>query len=145
MVSSLFASDEEYEITTILGSCVALCLWDSKKLIGGMTHYLLPSWNSRNIPSAMYGDWAIDALINELSNLGTKIVDLKARIYGGSQMFKFTPQTPIGQQNINIAIKKMKEKNIEIIHSDTGGNLGRKIIFNNCKNLLTLKKLNPVL
>src|SRR4051812_50175375 len=40
----LHASAEQTQVTTILGSCVSVCLWDQKLRIGGMNHFLLPMW-----------------------------------------------------------------------------------------------------
>jgi chemotaxis protein CheD len=49
--AALFASSQPYVINTILGSCVAVCLWDPVYKVGGMAHYMLPLWNGEGLAS----------------------------------------------------------------------------------------------
>ena len=37
-----FVHDEDMLIMTTLGSCIAACLWDRERRIGGMNHFMLP-------------------------------------------------------------------------------------------------------
>ena len=86
--SSLFVSKEPYVVKTILGSCVAICIWDKRLKIGGMNHYMLPNWNGNDLASPKYGNIAIDKLINKLLLLGSKKEDLIAKIFGGGDMLE---------------------------------------------------------
>ena len=144
LASKIFFSTEEYEITTILGSCVSVCLWDSKLKFGGMTHYLLPKCKVNCKSDMTYGNTAIPMLLDLMLKNNSSLQNIKARIYGGAQMFNTYLETSIGEQNINIALKILNELKIDIIDKDTGDKFGRKIIFNNVKNFLTLKKLNTL-
>ncbi|MEC8196132.1 MAG: hypothetical protein VX228_07415, partial [Pseudomonadota bacterium] len=36
------SQNQDIVMTTILGSCVAACMWDETAGIGGMNHFLLP-------------------------------------------------------------------------------------------------------
>jgi len=49
---------EPTEITTILGSCVAICLWDPGSGVGGMNHYMLPNDIGSNYVTARYASFA---------------------------------------------------------------------------------------
>ncbi len=128
--SSLFASKEPYMVKTILGSCVAICLWDTKLHIGGINHYMLPHWSGNDLASPKYGNIAIDKLIDRLIYHGSQIENLQAKIFGGGDMMNSSnSQTLIGERNIRIARIMLEERNIPIVASSTGGKRGRKIIF----------------
>lgn len=68
--SKLFVSAQRYEVITVLGSCVAVCLYDRKLHLGGINHYMLPFWNGRDLPSLKFGNIAIDKLIEKMVEAG---------------------------------------------------------------------------
>lgn len=129
--SSLFVSREPYMVKTILGSCVAICLWDKRLKIGGINHYMLPNWNGNDLASPKYGNIAIDKLVERLFALGSKKEDLVAKIFGGGEMLETGKGsvTLIGERNIRVARLMLEEKKIPIVASSTGGRKGRKILF----------------
>ncbi|WP_075603326.1 chemotaxis protein CheD [Saccharicrinis aurantiacus] len=127
--SSLFVSKEPYLVKTILGSCVAICLWDSRLRIGGINHYMLPTWNGNDLASPKYGNVATDKLIDRLVFHGSRIQDLQAKIFGGGEMMESNTKTLIGERNIRLARIILEERGIPIVASSTGGKRGRKIIF----------------
>ncbi len=129
--SSLFVSKDPYVVKTILGSCVAICLWDKKLKIGGMNHYMLPTWNGNDLASPKYGNIAIDKLISRLMSLGSKKEDIIAKVFGGGDMLEGKKGSSylIGERNIRVARILLEERNIPIIASSTGGKRGRKILF----------------
>ncbi|SMO57949.1 chemotaxis protein CheD [Saccharicrinis carchari] len=128
--SSLFVSKEPHLVKTILGSCVAVCLWDSKLKIGGINHFMLPTWNGNDLASPKYGNIAIDKLIDRLLFLGSKSENLQAKIFGGGEiMHTGNAKTMIGERNIRIAHLMLDERKIPVVASSTGGSRGRKIIF----------------
>jgi chemotaxis protein CheD len=118
------------KVFTILGSCVAVVLWDEQTKIGGVNHYLLPNWNNKGVPDVRYGDVAITELHDKTILSGAIKGRLKARIFGGASLLNLHNATfNIGQRNIEIAKLKLKELHIPIIEETTGGNSGRKILF----------------
>ncbi len=129
--SSLFVSREPYVIKTILGSCVAVCLWDKKLKFGGVNHYMLPNWNGNDLASPKYGNIAIDKLLERMLGLGSNIKDIQAKIFGGGELLERGTgnSTLIGERNIRVARLMLEERNIQIIASSTGGRRGRKILF----------------
>jgi chemotaxis protein CheD len=127
--SALFASNKPYEITTILGSCVAVCLFDQALNIGGLNHYMLPYWNGKGLASPKYGNIAIEKLIEKLESLGSNKNNLIAKVFGGGEVINSNNQFSIGERNVQVATQLLKEHKIRIVSSSTGGNLGRKIIF----------------
>jgi len=128
--SALFANTEKVLVNTILGSCVAVCLYDSHLQIGGINHYMLPFWNGQGLASPKYGNIAIPKLIEKMNSFGCKQSNLKAKVFGGANIFESKlEQFQIGKRNIEIAQQTLNEYNIRIISSSTGGTKGRKIQF----------------
>jgi len=128
--AAIFASETHFQINTILGSCIAVCFWDSKLRIGGMCHYMLPYWNGEGLASPKYGNIAIEKLLEKMYSLGSKKVNLIAKVFGGGEVIETkTQQFFIGERNIQLAWDQLKELNIPIVSSSVGGKLGRKIIF----------------
>ena len=118
-------------ITTILGSCVSICLWDSENHIGGMNHYLLPEWNQGEMPSTRFGNLAALALLGELLELGCDPKNLKAKLFGGAALFTSADRYPksLGAKNVEVAQRMLMHSGIPVIGQDTGGQHGRKILF----------------
>ena len=129
--STMFASAQPAEVTTILGSCVAVCLWDRYLGIGGINHYMLPTWNGMELASPKYGNIAIERLTEKMLQLGCKKNNLVAKVFGGGEVITVTSSSMhIGERNIMVAEEMLQENNIPIIGRSTGGKNGRKIIFN---------------
>jgi chemotaxis protein CheD len=126
----LFAHFEPHTVTTILGSCIAVCLWDPKARIGGMNHFLLPLWNGEGLPTPRYGNIAIVQLIEKIESLGGARGRLIAKVFGGSSMWAPSKGlTTVGERNISLCDRLLAEHRIPVAGSDVGGELGRKIIF----------------
>src|SRR5438270_8866832 len=86
----LHASRTPAQISTILGSCVAICLWDKSSKTGGMNHFLLPgSQDNQGDKESLsrFGDVSTRALLEKLMALGCRRRDLVAKIFGGASMF----------------------------------------------------------
>jgi chemotaxis protein CheD len=128
--AELFVSKAPYQINTILGSCVAVCLYDPTLQIGGMNHYMLPYWNGQGLASPKYGNIAIEKLVDKMLSLGCNKANLKAKIFGGGEVIETQiVQFHIGARNIEVARELLEERKIPIISSSVGGKLGRKIEF----------------
>lgn len=128
---AIYVSPEPSMITTILGSCVAICLYDPVLQIGGMNHFMLPLWNGQGLASPRYGNIAIDKLIRNLEAKGSSKSNIKAKVFGGAEIIATNiSQFMIGERNIRLAKDILHEEGIPIVSSSTSGKLGRKIIFN---------------
>ncbi|MGI6394420.1 MAG: chemotaxis protein CheD [bacterium] len=121
-------------IATVLGSCVAVCLMDLDKNIGGMNHFMLPG-DFRNdevfaSKSSRYGMFAMEMLINEMMKRGARREKLVAKIFGGAHVIGFRKSDGnIPQSNINFVRSYLEFEEIPVVASDLGGSVGRKIIF----------------
>lgn len=117
-------------ISTVLGSCVAVCLYDNKLGIGGMNHYLLPFWNGNGLQSPKFGNISIPKMIEQMMARGSTPKTLEAKIFGGASMnIGGSEAMMIGQKNILVAREILKEYRIAILAEDVGGQNGRKIQF----------------
>jgi chemotaxis protein CheD len=125
----IYVSREPAVITTILGSCAALCLWDSRKKIGGMNHYLLPEGTESGPNRLRYGNIANPALLNELVALGCDIKNLHAKIFGGSSAFSSNPLQSVGTRNAQLAEQFLRNAGIRLVAKDVSGKHGRKLVF----------------
>lgn len=129
--ATLFAHKEPHIVSTILGSCVAVCLWDPALQIGGINHYMLPLWNGQGLASPKYGNIAIEKLIERMLQMGSKKANLKAKVFGGGEVIETQiSHFQIGERNIVLAMEALKEGKIPIISQSVGGKLGRKIQYN---------------
>jgi chemotaxis protein CheD len=135
---------EECIITTVLGSCIAVCLWDTIAGIGGMNHYMLPLWNGEGLPSPRYGNIAIPRLIEKMTGSGSTKSNLRAKVFGGSEMLSVLKESKmkIGAQNSILAEDLLAREGIPIISIDVGGHCGRRIQFNTKTGAVLLKRLS---
>jgi len=118
-------------IATLLGSCVAVCLYNKQLKFGGMNHYMLPTGTD---PSMMgkYGDYSTEKLVNSMLKVDANNRNLVAKVYGGGAVVgHLNSGFDIGVRNIEIAMKLMNRFGIDIAERMTGGDSGRKIFFDN--------------
>ena len=128
--AALFASRTPCTVTTILGSCISVCLWDSTLGIGGINHYMLPLWNGQGLPSPKYGNIAIQKLVQKMVSLGSDPKNLSAKIIGGAEiLLTENDQFHVGTRNMQLAFDMMKEMNIPVVAHSVGGISGRKIQY----------------
>lgn len=140
---------DEIIISTVLGSCVSVALYDPLNRQGGMNHFLLP--RADHIPvddlfllkeETRYGLYAMEILLNNLLKLGSLKKNLKAKVFGGSNMFYTKDrESSIGNMNAEFALKFLQNEGIPVLSSDTGGHLGRKILYFPKEGRILLKKL----
>ena len=127
----------DIEVSTVLGSCVAICLYDPISHIIGMNHYLLPFWNGKGLKSLKYGNLNNKRLIEAMINTGSNMKRIEAKIFGGASIN--LTGIDIGKNNVMIARKILNEYNINIVGEDVGGYVGRKIIMSSKDGAVYLK------
>lgn len=119
-------------IKTLLGSCVAVCLWDAEARVGGVVHYLLPQGREGRAETGRYGNLAIPALIRATCALGGSVGALKAKIFGGAKVLpglKPVNGPSLGDSNIAAARELLAAQNVPVVASDVGGERGRRLLF----------------
>ena len=98
----LFVTRDPIVISTILGSCAAVCLWDRHKKAGGMNHYLLPDGLAEGPNRLRYGNVANPELLNQVLALGCEIGNLQAKVFGGSSAFAINSSQSVGSRNVEL-------------------------------------------
>src|SRR3569623_225619 len=118
-------------VTTLLGSCVAACLYDPLAKIGGMNHFLLGEPGADHRPAAgdmqRYGVHAMELMINAMMAKGAVRSRLRAHLYGGANMVSGLGS--IGHSNAAFARRFIETEGIAMGHCDLGGTSARKVEF----------------
>ena len=140
MPSTLFVSVKPMKIQTVLGSCVAVCIYDQKRGFGGMNHFKLPIWKNEGLATPKYGNIAIPKLIDKMIRLNSHKKDLVAKLFGGSNHLFEKNIYEIGQRNVELAYKLLDNEGIPIIAKDVGGKTSRKIFMDTQSNIIQLKR-----
>jgi chemotaxis protein CheD len=137
------ATREPALVTTILGSCVAVCLWDEVAGAGGMNHYLLPEGSGTDADALRFGSVATEALIDRLLRLGAQRGRLRAKVFGGARISaSFKGQTPhLGATNVARALEVLAREGLRVDARDTGGERGRKLLFQTDDGVAWVKEL----
>jgi len=130
-----FVADAEYQMRTMLGSCVSITLWHPCKRVGAMSHFLLPT---RGVPDrkdgldARYGDEAMELMVAELKQLGITAGQCQGKVFGGGNMFPdhlSAGGLNVGQRNGEAALKLLNRHGVPILSESLFGMGHRQIIF----------------
>lgn len=130
-------------VTTVLGSCVAVCLFDPHRGLGGLNHYLLPYGDGGGPRGCRFGNVAIEELISTLCSHGSRQSDLVAKIFGGADVldaFRHGDDS-LGARNVDVARALLQVKRIPIVAHDVRGERGRKLIFHTHDGNAYIKRL----
>lgn len=141
-----FVSDEDIVITTVLGSCVAACIWDRQAGIGGMNHFMLPGGESgREVdPTGLagrYGVFAMEQLINELIKRGGRKANFEAKVFGGGQVLRNMTSMNIGERNAQFVEQFLRTEGIRIGARDLLDVHPRRVAFFPATGRALCKKL----
>lgn len=143
MTGSIFVHEEAHLVTTVLGSCVSVCLWDPVKKVAGMNHYMLPLWNGEGLASPKYGSIAIPIMIEKMLVLGAEKKNMQAKVFGGGEVLKVSNAAlNVGERNVLLAYDLLEREKIPVVSADVRGKLGRKIIYKTETGNVYLKRLN---
>ena len=127
--------DDTNELKTFVGSCVAICLFDTASKVAGMAHVMLPRKNNdlnSNKDLGKYADKAFEHLLNNLVEHGADLKRIQAKMAGGATIFAHESETNmfnVGPRNVMALKQILKENNIPLISEDTGLNFGRWVKF----------------
>lgn len=138
-----YASKKPVEITTVLGSCVAVCLMNAEMNIGGMNHILMPGridMIKYNQP-ARYAINAMELLINKMMQMGADRFGLCAKVFGGAHIIDAISEVnAVGLKNASSIIEFLKKEEIKILSHDLGGRDTRRIYFHTGTGDVYLKR-----
>lgn len=122
-----FVSDEDLLIMTVLGSCIAACIWDSRLRIGGMNHFMLPEGGADT--SGRYGSYAMELLINELIKRGSTREYMQAKVFGGGAVISGMTSMNVGERNTQFVLDYLSTERIPVVSKDVMDIYPRKVVF----------------
>ena len=130
IVGEVCASNQPIWISTVLGSCVATCLYDEVAGVGGMNHFMLPESRGNPRACASFGIHAMEMLINEIMRYGGDRRRLKAKFFGGGAVVRSQAKSwNIGEQNVEFARTFLDTERIPIVAEHVGGTCGMRVQF----------------
>jgi chemotaxis protein CheD len=135
-----FVHDEDILVMTTLGSCIAACLWDRDRRIGGMNHFLLPNDRGGGA-SGRYGSFAMDLLIGELVKRGARRESMEAKVFGGGAVISGMNSINVGQQNTEFVLDYLKTERIPVVSKDVLDIYPRKVCFLPASGKAMVKRL----
>lgn len=123
------SSDPDSVISTLLGSCVAACMYDPVMRVGGMNHFLLPGevGGGRSNQAESYGVHLMELLVNGLLKLGASRQNLQAKLFGGANTIRGLGE--IGTTNARFARDFLNREHIACVGGSLGGERGRRVQF----------------
>lgn len=128
-----WAVETEQPLGTLLGSCVAVCLFDPQLRLGGMNHFMLPNLRRGahdDVDSLLAGDFAMEALLNAMLQRGAKKARLQAKAFGGGTIIDVAGSlSSVGQRNTHFARDWLEREGIPLTASDFLGPWSRKVLF----------------
>jgi chemotaxis protein CheD len=140
----VFVTREPITISTILGSCAAVCLWDWRKKAGGMNHYLLPEGPGDGPNRLRYGTVANPELLQQVLALGCQVRDLQANIFGGSNAFATEAPHSLGSRNVELAENFLRSAGISVGERNVSGKRGRRLTFRIIDGVATIQNFDQV-
>jgi chemotaxis protein CheD len=141
-----FVTDSGMLLVTVLGSCVAACIRDTKTGMGGMNHFMLPDDGGRETvsASARYGTYAMEVLINHLLKMGARRNSLEAKVFGGGAVMASLSSSNVGTRNAEFVLNYLKTEKIPIVAKDLLDSYPRKVYYFPDSGRVMVKKLHRV-
>lgn len=125
--TSYVSAHPEATLSTVLGSCISVCLFDPVAAVGGMNHFLLPIGLGEDSGHIRFGVNAMESLIAELLHTGAQRPRLQAKLFGGARMSAHLAD--IGRANALFAQDFLQNAGIACLSSSLGGTMARRVVF----------------
>ncbi|MDH4161850.1 MAG: chemotaxis protein CheD [Nitrospirota bacterium] len=148
-------TEQPATITTVLGSCVAVTLYDRKRNYGAMCHGVMPACvTAEGCPGACpqqghYVECSVEAMAKRFSSFGSRTGDIEARIFGGAEVFamptRFRGLLAVGPQNVEAAVRALSRQEIAVSSMAVGGRAGCRIYFDTISGEVSVWRLEPAL
>jgi chemotaxis protein CheD len=131
-----FVSEDDIVLSTVLGSCIAACMWDRNAKVGGMNHFMLPGDAARAGTDAdpiglagRYGVFAMEQLINELIKRGARKANLEVKLFGGGAVLRNFTALNVGERNAEFVLGFLRTEGIRIASQDLLDVFARRVAF----------------
>lgn len=139
-----FVHDDDVLLMTTLGSCIAACLWDRERRVGGINHFMLPEVGAGgDSASGRYGSYAMELLINELIKRGATRSTLEAKVFGGGAVINGMTHLNVGERNTRFVLDYLATERIAVVSKDVLDVYPRKVCFLPASGKAMVKRLAP--
>ena len=135
-----FVHGEDILVMTTLGSCIAACLWDREKRVGGMNHFMLPEGGSA-ADGGRYGSYAMELLINEMIKRGATRQTMEAKVFGGGAVISGMSSLNVGERNTHFVMDYLRTERITVVSKDVMDIYPRKVCFLPASGKAMVKRL----
>ena len=135
-----FVHDDDILVMTTLGSCIAACLWDRERHVGGLNHFMLPEAGGAS-DSGRYGAYAMELLINELIKRGAARPTMEAKVFGGGAVVAGMSSLNVGERNTAFVLDYLKTERIAVVSKDVLDIYPRKVCFLPASGKAMVKRL----
>ncbi len=146
-----FVTCNDEVVTTVLGSCISVCMRDPRLRVGGMNHFMLPEDRSTGANSWLqgpgslatrYGSYAMESLINELMKLGAARERLEVKLFGGARII--SSMTDVGAKNIRFVREFLELERFTVMAEDVGDTRPRHVDYFPATGRVMLKHLQAL-
>lgn len=137
---SIVTARSEVVCSAVLGSCIAICLHDPVREMGGMAHFLLPGTDPAGTSSISYGTHAIESLLDTMGYTGMRHLKLDVSLIGGADLVPGMRR--FGEANSRFANDILREKGLAAGFIDVGGAAGRRIRFSPSTGVLNVRMVD---
>ncbi|HEY4212712.1 MAG TPA: hypothetical protein VGM84_14620 [Steroidobacteraceae bacterium] len=149
LAGEFYVTGENEIISTVLGSCISVCMRDAQAGVGGMNHFMLPDEGNR-VPtgavdtglSTRFGSYAMESLINGLMVRGAVRNRLEIKIFGGAQILD--SHAHIGDKNIHFVRNFLAVEGLQPIAQDLGDVVPRSVLYYPMSGRVRVKHLKPI-
>jgi chemotaxis protein CheD len=116
-------------VTSGLGSCVAVSVYDPAAGVGGLLHAMLPSAPTPVETPAKYVDSGLEEMLSAMYDDGASPGNVEAKVVGGSAMLDISVGEAIGDRNVAAAERALAAADVPLVAAETGGSSGRSVTF----------------
>jgi chemotaxis protein CheD len=132
-------------VKTLLGSCIAVCLHDAVRGVGGMNHFMLPWGNGDGDDAGRFGVHAMDLLIGAIMKAGGDRRRLVAKVFGGANVLDVQgPVVDVPRQNVEFIRAFLNEEEIPVVSADVGGRYARHVHFHTHDGRAFVKRVRRI-
>ncbi|MDH4188294.1 MAG: hypothetical protein OEV08_14990, partial [Nitrospira sp.] len=135
-------------VYTVLGSCISACIRDPFAGVGGMNHFMLPapteqqSGDAWGGESTRYGSFAMEQLINGILLRGGLRRRLEVKLFGAGKIYD--GKIDVGARNIEWVLHYLKMEGFEVVSSDLGDVLPRKVYYFTDSGRVLIKRIERI-
>ena len=137
---ALLVTRQAQWVVTVLGSCVAVTMFDRASGLAAICHAMLPRAPGSALPASddeqrlRYVGQVLPAMLALFQDRGVRRGRIETKLFGGANMFTWRePRVgdyKIGEANVAAVRQLLEREGLQVAAENTGGRRGRKIFFN---------------